>query len=393
MEIYILDANYDKIALIDEAESVLWQPKFNDLGESEIYISCSVEMLSILKKGHYLYRYDDEMFCKIEDVEIETDVENGDYIIATAKDMSNILSGRIVRNKITFSGTVANFLKTVLMDNVINPSVSARKIDNFVFDMTSAEMSKFTETIETTVASEDVLRLIIATCKAYNYGFRTSFDTDTYELKFKLYKGVNRALDDTDNYVEFSPEFGNINSSRYKTSDANCKNVVYIGYVGDDEQEHLLSMFNGNKEPSGEERREIYVDGTSTSRDITLEELAQIFPNVSVSGNECIATVNGVQKVVAVVTDDKYTVTDETYLLLIRAIGYKALAERVSAEEFSGEVDVKETYQYKVDYNLGDIVKVINEYGIEANAQVVEVMESEDNDNGHVIEPRFQYIN
>ena len=65
MQIYVLDTNYDILAYIDVAESVLWNKKFNDIGESEIYIPCDMEMLSVLRRGHYLYRYDDDMFCKI----------------------------------------------------------------------------------------------------------------------------------------------------------------------------------------------------------------------------------------------------------------------------------------------------------------------------------------
>jgi hypothetical protein len=52
-----------------------------------------------------------------------------------------------------------------------------------------------------------------------------------------------------------------------------------------------------------------------------------------------------------------------------------------------------DTYEYKTDYDLGDVVKIINEYGIEAEARVTEVMESEDNENGYTIEPKYEYHN
>lgn len=402
MQIYVLDTNYEILSYIDITESTLWNKKYNDLGESEIYIPCDMEMLSILRKGHYLFRFDDDMLCKIKKVEIETDVENGDYIIATAKDMSEILAGRIVRWNTTFSGKVVHFIKKLIEDNVINPkddkkqSHTVRRIPNFVFDMTEGEMEQFTDTINVTANADDLLQRIITTCKAFNYGFRTSLDIDTKTLKFRLFKGVNRTIPTTDDYVEFSPAYGNIISSKYETDDSNYKNVAYVGYKSadkDDEKIYLLSVHNEAVEPSGENRREIYVDGTNTSRDITYEELAQMFPNVRKSGNVYYNSQN-----ISVATsegegeDEKITITDYTYLLLIRTIGYDTLENKKRTESFSGEVDMINSYRYKIDYDIGDIVKVINEYGIEANAQVFEIMESEDNDNGYVAEPSFQYV-
>lgn len=402
MQIYVLDANYDTISYIDVTESTLWNKRFNDLGESEIYIPCDVEMLSILRRGHFLYRYDDDMVCRIEKVEIETNVENGDYIIATAVDMSKILAARIVRWNTTYSGTAARFIKKVIDDNIINPkddkgnTLAARKIDNFVFDMTDDELSAFTETINVTANAEDLLQLVIATCKANNYGFRTSLDIDEKKLKFKLYKGVDRSLREMDGYVEFSHIFGNIISSQYEANESNYKNVAYVSYKDSSDNVHLLSLHTGTKEPSGEDRREIFVDGTGTSRDITYEELTQMYPTVQKVNNEYSITENGEKIVVARSTgqgeDEKITVTDYTYLQLIRTIGINLLESKAITEIFSGEVDVADSYCYKTDYDIGDIVRVINEYGIEARAQVVEIMESEDNDSGYIVEPRFQYI-
>ena len=400
MKLYILDANYDTLAYLDESESVLWHKKFNDLGECEIYIPCDIEMLSILRKGHYVFRYDDDMFCKIESIEIKTDEQNGDYIVATATDMSKILSGRIVRWNTVFSGTVAQFIKKLIYDNIVVPKDeqgrfhTVRAISNFVFDMTEEEMAEFTDTIEASVNTDDLLQLIITTCKSFDYGFRTSFDIRNKELKFRLYKGVNRTDVNNDNYVEFSNAYANIISSNYKVDDGNYKNVAYVGYKSadkDDDNVYLLSLYDGQEfgevEPQGEARREIYVDGTSTSREMTFDELQQLFPNVRKDSGSYYS--GDIQ--VATEKDDKITATDYTYLYLIRIIGRNLLAQKVVTEVFTGAVDTIDTYQYKVDYNIGDIVRVINEYGIESDAQVVGIMESEDNESGYVVEPRFQF--
>lgn len=392
---------YDRIGVIDEAESVLWNSKYNDIGEAEVYVPCNESYLELLRKGNYLYRDSDEMFCKIEKMEITTDAEEGDYIVATAIDMSNILSGRIVRDTFAFSGKVVDFIKKVIVDNIISPSVLNRAIPLFTID--DSNFDEFTDTIDTTVANEDVGLLITATCKAYNYGFKTVYDELEGKLVFKLYKGRNKASMTSDEYVEFSPGFANILSSNYKEDDSMYKNVVYVSYLSTDEQVNLLSMYEGNSEPNGEDRREIFVDGTGTSREVTLDVLEDLWGTVKrhpatqgtetegyyYTGTERVANFEITTK--DSVTTEKITATDKTYLKLIREVGQKVLTERVRTTSFMGEVDTTDSYEYKVDFSMGDIVKVKNEYGLEAEARIVEIMESEDADNGYVVEPKFEF--
>lgn len=404
MELYIFDNTYAQIAVITEADSVLWQKKYNDAGECEICLACNTEMLDLLKQGHYIYRYDDDMFCKIKTVEIDTNEETGDQLIVTAPDICTILSGRIVRWQTVYSGTVAGYVLKLLNDNVISPAQSQRRIPNFVVD--TSNFTQLTAKIEVSAHTEDLLQAIVTACKTANYGFRVSYDIERGQLVFRLIQGENKAINTADTYIEFSPSFSNILTTHYKNDSTNRKNLVYVGYKNAAEEMLLLSLHNEDAEPTGENREEVYVDGTGTSRNITREELLQLFPDLSevcVTINEkkyknYYTTVSGVEELVAVgqkndeESAESITVTDYCYIILIRNIGENALAERVITEEFSGEVDVQDTYIYKTDYDIGDIVKIANEYGISAEARIVEVMESEDSENGHTIEPVFEYL-
>ena len=412
MQIYVLNTSYDIIGMIDEYESALWIKKHNDTGEAELYLPAEDEYILTLQKDFYLYRFDDDMLCQIKGVEIQTDVEDGDYLLITATDIGNRLGGRIVRGQLTasgvtnplvYSGTVANFIKKLLVDNVINPPQAVRKISNFVID--ESNFASFTEKIETSVVAEDLLQLIKSTCKAYNYGFRVSLDINTKKLVFRLYKGKNKATTQSNEYVEFSPAFANILSSDFKVDNSNYKNVAYVGYKNIAGEFAMLSIFNGSNEPTGENRKEIYIDGTGTSRTITYEQLIQLFPTAKRSpasggtkGYYYITIDNKEQQVATFevstsnnVSEEKLTVTDYTYLLLIRMLGYNALAENVETQEFGGAVDTIDTYEYKKDYDLGDVVKVINKYGIEAEAQITEIIESDDNEDGYQVEPKFEF--
>lgn len=400
MQLYILDENYEVIGMVDTYESVLWIPKYNDVGECEIYVPCENEYLSLLKRGNYIYRYDDDMFCKIESNEIQTDVENGDHLICIGTDIAKILSGRVIQSQAVFSGKVVDFIEKLLTDNVINVPLASRLIPNFRID--TSNFAEFAETIETSAFGEDLLQRILTTCKSFNYGFRVSYDISDGYLVFRLYRGKNKASADGEEYVEFSPQFANIIASTYKEDDRNYKNVACVLYKDANEQIKVTWVYVG-EEPRFEERREISVDATNINRNITYEELVDLFPSVKknatlgtyyiTTGGKTVVVANYTIQESAEETTETITLTDYTVEKLARSVGIDALYQTRPVREFTGNVDTLASYVYKVDYNIGDTVKVINEYGIEAEARVTEIMESDDNDNGYVVEPKFEYQN
>ena len=69
--------------------------------------------------------------------------------------------------------------------------------------------------------------------------------------------------------------------------------------------------------------------------------------------------------------------------------GYEKLSETAMTQAFDGEVSMNVNYQYRKDYQLGDIVTIENErWGISINSRIIEVMESED-ENGYIVTPTF----
>ena len=333
MQVYILNSDYEQVAVIDAADSTLWNKKYNNSGYAEIYTPCSNELLAILQEGYYIYRYDDDMVCQIEAVEITTSVENGDYIIASASDICKKLSGRIVWDKLVYSGNVGEFIKKVLNDNVINSNQRIRNITRLEFD--DSNLSEFNEQITITLeGGEDLLQLIITTCNTYNIGFRLTFDIDTQKLVFRLYKGKNKATIESDEYIEFSPTYSNILSSNYKEDGSNYKNFAVVGAKDTDENLMYIEVYRGNTEPSGEDRKEIYVDATSQSRERPVEELLLLYPDATLSGDTYSVIISGVPIKVAEVTkkdettgEVKVTFEHIAFTKLLEIIGRNALAQ------------------------------------------------------------------
>ena len=390
MQLYILNTEYETIGLIDEADSILYIKKYNDVGDCSIRVLCDEDYIELLKAGNRIFRYDDDMFCTIETAEIETDTEQGDFYTVTAYDFIKILSGRIIWDNFTYSGTFGGFWKKVLTENVVNSTQSVRNIPRFTLDLKS--LDSITDEITYSTKSDDILQLLIKTCKTYSVGFRLSYDINAQQLVFRLYKGKNKATTQGEEYVEFSPTFANILSSHYKEDESNRKTFAVVGAKESDGSLMYITVYEGDAEPHGIDRKELYIDATNQSRDISADELLLMFPTARLNGSVYYITISGVPIDVATVDGDKVTVTDFTFQKMLEIIGYNGLAERRKTQEFTGEVDTIDTYQYKSDYDLGDIVKAVNDYGIGAEAQITEIWESEDSESGYTVEPKFEYF-
>lgn len=345
MELFVLDNNFNQIAVIDDYKSLIWAKRYYDFGDCELYIGASDLYFDILQKGYYLLRNDDDMVCCIKSVELETNTETGNFMIVVGKDSREILNQRIVWNQTNFNGTVEDYIRKLVDENVINPTVPERKIDNF----TLGDRVGLVDTIQEQVTFDYLGEKIVELCKVYRYGSRILLNDDN-QFVFSVYQGIDRSYNqDTNNYVLFSPEFDNIISSIYKTDDSNFKNAVLVAGEGEGVDRKRYSMGTA----SGLDRYELFVDAKDLSS--TTDE------GVTIDYNEAL-----------------------------RARGLEGLAEYGTVESFEGEVEPNYSYKYGIDYQLGDIVQVINEYGVSSNVRITEVLETFD-EQGYSVIPTFEF--
>lgn len=52
MDLYIHDADFVAVGVIDYAESVLWVKRYFDSGDFEIYVRAGVDTAELLKEGY-----------------------------------------------------------------------------------------------------------------------------------------------------------------------------------------------------------------------------------------------------------------------------------------------------------------------------------------------------
>lgn len=431
VDVYVLDGDLNQIGIIDTYVSLLWVNRYDTEGDCELYVEVTQTNISLLKKGNYLSRLDDEMVCRIEKIELDTDSENGDYLIVTGYDVKKILTQRVIWGQSNVDGNVEDYIRNIIYKSLVSPNLSARAItnksgrQNFML----GDKANFTEVTTQQSSYSKISEKVQEYCKLYGWGYKVIVDIGNFY--FVLYKGTDRS-----NSVVFADEFENLISTKYINDSSNMANVALV--AGEGEGSQRSRNVSGYAESL--DRYEIYVDARDLSKTITWSELTSMYPTTTQGGHGYISDTTGgiFYKMdiidIAIVDENQLTELQANYPngqvitkssnryyqiydviiadlessspessdnVILRPLiyevyllnrGYEKLAEYGTSTSFEGIVEPNTTFKYKVDYFLGDKVSVRNGYGIEAEARIVEVMEVF-NDTGHSVEPKFEYNN
>ena len=349
MDFYVLDSNYKKIGLIDDYKSFIWSPRYYEPGDFELYAPASSNTLALMARDNMIQRSDDLTHAMIvESVQLTTDAENGDFVIARGRCLKSILARRIVWSQSNCSGTVAGGISRLLAENIISPTDNRRKINGFVI----GSMEGGTESLSVQFTGNNLLDAVVGICRTYGLGFDVVIGSGNAPT-FKLYKGKDRSYQQSLlPRVVFSPDNDNLIDSSYTEDGAIFANVAKVGGEGEGTARRFVE--SGDAEASGMGRFEVFVD----ARDV--------------SSN------NG-------------EIPAEEYDAMLQERGTKDLKEHETTVAFEGSVQTGISYKLGTDYDLGDIVEVLNGYGVGERARVTEVITCLDETGEHTV-PTFESI-
>ena len=345
MDLWILTEDLQRVGIVDTSTSIIWANRHRQHGDFEIYISASAAMLDLLQEDRMVMRDDDDMVGIIERIKLSTDEENGDFLTVTGRCTRSILDRRIVWEQTAINDTVENGMRRLVSDAFISPAIAERKYDG----LSLAAAHGYSDRVQIQYTGTDIKKAVESLCATNNYGYKMPLVDGVLQLDF--YKGTDRSAGQSENpRVIFSEEYDNLGETSYTRDKTGYKSIALVAGEGEGTARRRTTV-SRNTDLTGLHRRELYVD----ARDI--------------SSN-----------------DGK--IADAEYLAQLAERGATALSEAPIVESMEGTVEPQQMYTYKVDYFLGDIVTVVNKYGVSADAQVLEVVETWDQD-GYTCTPTF----
>ena len=347
MDIYILDGLSGIIGIVQSYQSVIWNMQFYGRNDFQLVVPGTDYNISMLTKGRYLVRDADissgeyRNVMVIRDVIYKYDVDCGWTLTLSGPGLKAIVGQRIVWSQTNLSGKVETGIRKIINANIISPSDSARKINNFVLDAAAG----FTDTFEAQLAGDNIAEWLENVGQAYGIGWDVYISSGKYH--FRLIKGTDRTYNQNAVApVVFSPDFDNLASAEYTQEYTDYINAALIGGEG----EGVEQVFATVGTASGLDRFEGYIDGSSVS-----------------SNGEII--------------------TLATYIKLLKEYGKESLTAAQENEKFTGEVLPDIQYHLGTDYFLGDLVQIaLNSF--RASSRVIEVIYAED-ETGATLLPTF----
>lgn len=394
MDLYVLNRNLEIIGVLDNYTSLIWAKRYNAIGACDIQVRADANAVQMLQKGFYVLRSDDDMICRIEALELDTDVENGNFLIVGGYDCKKLLNQRIIWKQTNFTGTAEDFIRKIITENVMSPvadtglEASFRKIDNFRL----GQKKNYDDPVVIQSSYAYLDQKISSICETFGYGYKVSFQSGYFV--FDLFKGTDRSYSQTENnYVVFSPEFENINTSKYLLDSSTYRSMALIAGEGEgNRRQKALYKLNDAR---GVDRYELFVDAKDLSASVDYSTLIESYPSGQievVSEDEVYYKVNGtrIAKLDKAVEPQNATLIGQPYIDLLEERGKEKLAEVATTTSFEGKVENNRSFKFGEDYFLGDIVTVENEYGIRANARITEVIETFD-ESGYSVQPKFDY--
>lgn len=444
MTVYILNQNLLVAGLVEEYKSLIWNNRYWSDGDFELALPASTDNIAMCQKGFYIIRTDDDMVGVIEKIEVDTAYDGENLLIVSGRSITSMFDRRVFLGArlSSSSTTIENYLLNQVRGCCINPTgwseADAPTIEN-LREYRKMKNGDDTQLLIETVAYNlpkkssankwfpNLGETIKELCQGAGYGYKMQL-LSRGVFSFKLYNGIDRS-----NTVFFTPEYDNLSSSKYIADSTKYKNVVYVQGDGTVEGSSRIAVYDtsdANHPVKSTERYEIYIDASKdVPRIVTVADIQEMFPNADRLNDTLISSGVSIQiytpsqedflttEYVGTVTEvdgnrffnftgntkvadlldgsdapkSRAAIDPRIYDSQLYAYAVDALASKKITTQFEGSVVPNVTYQYKRDYDLGDIVTVRNEYGIEAQARIVEVLEVFDG-SGYSIEPKFEYI-
>ena len=429
--VYVLDRDLNTVGIIDSFKSLIWANRYSDLGDCEVYVRATTENLVVLQENYYLFKPGSEMVCQIKKIELDTDAENGNYLIVTGYDVKRFLNQRVVWEMMVADGNAEAFI-----GDMINKSLGAAAGANRVMKTPGGNLlvgvdapQGFTEAVTEQISYKNVGEKVRECCKTYGWGYRFTFERSLKRFIFSLYKGTDRSRS-----VVFSEKYQNLATSKFIYDNSKSGNVALV--AGSGESSERTKEVTGAAQ--GVDRYEVYVDARDIAQVISYGQLQELFPDVQfgynnlpvfwvtevkipiinaqhlarlqeIDGRGTVIQENGhdyyyinvpssrillgwLADLTQELTDSSKVELDElVYCGYLIARGEEKLAPYGAKTTFTGVIVPQITFFYGKDYFLGDIVTVENNYGISQAARIVEIIEVED-DNGYSVQPKFEYI-
>lgn len=274
--ITVINRNFDLQAQIDIYTSLLFNRKWQGIGDWQLVLPASAIGADKLVKGNIiLLGADGHRSGYIEGISAKED-EGGVTLTVTGKTLKGLAAQRITLpdndpynygydNVPSLTSDQAEpspvsgetILKTYAKRHMENPDDEKRKFSELILakDLNRGRSTVWSSRLE---KLSDVFQSV---CEYCGIGWEIYADLHRKKLVFDVVEGIDRSYSQSENSrVIFSKGFDNILNCTYSESSDGFRNLAYAGGAGEGADRTILKVTPEAAEPKGWERYEVFLD-------------------------------------------------------------------------------------------------------------------------------------
>jgi hypothetical protein len=338
-DIIMLDDDFKPLLpVVDAYSSLQWIRRYYRAGEFDLH--APVEFCDVFKAGAYVHRADATETGIIEDFAYELNDQGKEGVTVKGRFLNALLDDRVVERLRNVSGNAEAVLRSLVTAYAISPTDTSRKINKLIL----GAISGVGGSLDTQVTGDSLMVYMDKLSLEQEISYLLRYDFLQDKLIFDVWQGVDRSSGQTaNNRAIFSRDYENISGENYQRKITDYKNFAYVAGAGEGSDRIVETV---NQVPSGERRRELYVD----ARDLQPKNDA---------GND---------------------ITETAYRAILRQRGLEKLKEQAVVTNIDTSINRFGNLEYKRDFDLGDFCTVINpRVGYQVDQRITEIREIYEN--------------
>ena len=317
--LFFFNKELNLLGVVDYFTSLRWRRKYFEAGEFEIVLPVNDYMMQFIDTDVIVMRNNYTEAGIIETIEFSDNGTNEEVTIS-GRFLTSLLARRIVKSKINFSGNTIEGMNTIV--NAMTPLTTQWETETVT--MSSPH-------IDFQVTYKNVYDYLCKLSEYSNIGIRIVPNIDSKVYMFEVWKGLDRTSGQTENEeYSFSDDNYNIEQGKLIKSEKTKANYIFVGGTGEEDNRVLVTVDTGK---TGFDLYEVFSDQKSLSNK---------------------------------------DLSDSVYRAKLKSIG----DGKVSDGTFQLEVTALVQQDYKVKWDLGDVVNIKKEkWGVYTTYRIIEVEE------------------
>lgn len=343
MDIYVFDRELNYIDHIDKFSSLQWIRKYHTAGTFELHCPVTSDNIKTLIRDNLVWIQGSKEVGIIEYRNLLVDDTGEETLKINGRFMTSILDRRIMYNtEQHINKSIELIMRNMVDKNCIN-TIPARKLPILL-----GKLNNFIDKINYQKSYGNLLEELTTLSETSNIGFFIGTDLESKINYFETCKGIDRSINqDTNSHVVFSRDYDNLYDQEYTDSTDNLRTTALVAGEGEGSARTVKEI---NSNYSGLDRYELYVDARDLQREV-----------------------------------DGVILTDAEYNNALVQRGNEKLAECKDIQTFEGKI-ITNNYIYKKDFDLGDIVTVIdNKWSVVVNTRITEINEIYESGNVSIV--------